>query len=110
MKRLRSAWAPLSGGQIVIWPAPLVGLIVAGVSLWVGPKRGDIKVDVALASMAAFLFGVLLAFTIVRTRERRLWSRAWWPKETRHSSPSTRPWPSSARRTAAPCALRSIVI
>jgi hypothetical protein len=27
-------------------------------------------VDVALASMAAFLFGVLLAFTIVRTRER----------------------------------------
>jgi hypothetical protein len=70
MKKLRSAWASLSGGQIVIWPAPVVGLIVAGVSLLVGPKRGDIKVDVALASMAAFLFGVLLAFTIVRTRER----------------------------------------
>src|ERR1700722_17480148 len=70
MKTLRSAWASLSGGPIVIWPAPVVGLIVAGVSLLVGPKRGDIKVDVALASMAAFLFGVLLAFTIVRTRER----------------------------------------
>src|SRR5580698_9583843 len=70
MKRLSSAWASLSGGQIVIWPAPVVGLIVAGVSLLVGPKRGDIKVDVALASMAAFLFGVLMAFTIVRTRER----------------------------------------
>jgi hypothetical protein len=28
------------------------------------------RVDVAMASMAAFPFGVLLAFTIVRTRER----------------------------------------
>jgi hypothetical protein len=45
-------------------------LLVAIASLIVGPKRGDVRVDVALASMAAFLFGVLLAFTIVRTRER----------------------------------------
>src|SRR5580704_7253883 len=70
MRSLRSLWNGFFRGQIVIWPAPVVGLIVAGVSLLVGPKRGDIKVDVALASMAAFLFGVLLAFTIVRTRER----------------------------------------
>ena len=42
----------------------------ASPSYFVGPKRGDIRVDVAMASMAAFLFGVLLAFTIVRTRER----------------------------------------
>jgi hypothetical protein len=70
MKTRRSAWASLSVGQIVVWPAPVVGLIVAGASLLVGPHRGDIRVDVALASMAAFLFGVLLAFTIVRTRER----------------------------------------
>jgi hypothetical protein len=57
-------------GPIVVWPAPVVGLIVGSASLLIGPKRGDIRVDVAMASMAAFLFGVLLAFTIVRTRER----------------------------------------
>jgi hypothetical protein len=70
MRTLRSVWASLFRGQIVIWPAPVVGLIVACTSLFIGSKRGDIRVDVALASMAAFLFGVLLAFTIVRTRER----------------------------------------
>jgi hypothetical protein len=57
-------------GEIVVWPAVLAGTIVAVTSFLVGPKRGDIRVDVALASMAAFLFGALLAFTIVRTRER----------------------------------------
>ena len=70
MRTLRSAQASFLRGQIVIWPAPVVGLIVAGISLLIGPKRGDLRVDVAMASMAAFLFGVLLAFTIVRTRER----------------------------------------
>jgi len=70
MRTLRSTWTSFFRGQIVIWPAPVVGVIVAGISLLVGPKRGDLRVDVALASMAAFLFGVLLAFTIVRTRER----------------------------------------
>ena len=44
--------------------------VVGIASYLVGPDRGDIRVDVAMASMAAFLFGVLLAFTIVRTRER----------------------------------------
>lgn len=53
-----------------VWPALLAGLVVAVVSLLVGPNRGDVRVDVAMASMAAFLFGILLAFTIVRTRER----------------------------------------
>lgn len=53
-----------------MWPAAIVGCAVGLASLLVGPDRGDIRVDVALASMAAFLFGVLLAFTIVRTRER----------------------------------------
>jgi hypothetical protein len=70
MRTLRSAWTSFFHGQIVIWPAPLAGLAVALASLLVGPHRGDLRVDVALASMAAFLFGVLLAFTIVRTRER----------------------------------------
>jgi hypothetical protein len=36
----------------------------------VGPTRRDLEVDVALASMATFLFGVLIAFTIARTTER----------------------------------------
>jgi len=57
-------------GEIVVVPAVLVGMVVALAAFLVGPKRGDVRVDVALASMAAFLFGVLLAFTIVRTRER----------------------------------------
>src|ERR1700691_346341 len=70
MRTLRSVLASPFRGQIVVWPAPVVGLIVGTASLLVGPERGDIRVDVAMASMAAFLFGVLLAFTIVRTRER----------------------------------------
>jgi hypothetical protein len=69
-RRLRSVWGSFAQGDIAAWPAVLIGLVVAGASLAVGANRGDIRVDVALASMAAFLFGVLLAFTIVRTRER----------------------------------------
>ena len=43
---------------------------MAVASYCVGPTRGDLEVDVALASMATFLFGVLIAFTIARTTER----------------------------------------
>jgi hypothetical protein len=57
-------------GDAVASPAVVVGAIVGSVSYIVGDSRGDLRVDVALASMAAFLFGVFLAFTIVRTRER----------------------------------------
>jgi hypothetical protein len=67
---IRSRWRSIFHGEIVVWPAPVVGVIVATTSLLVGSKRGDVQVDVALASMATFLFGVLLAFTIVRARER----------------------------------------
>jgi hypothetical protein len=70
MDRLRSLVAPVTDGDIVIWPAIASGAIVGFVSWLVGPNRGDVRVVVAMASMAAFLFGVLLAFTIVRTRER----------------------------------------
>jgi hypothetical protein len=70
MGTARASLASFTQGEIVVWPALLAGLIVGVASMLVGPKRGDIRVDVALASMAAFLFGVLLAFTIVRTRER----------------------------------------
>ncbi len=66
----RSVVASLTGGDIVVWPAVLAAVLVGIASYLVGPDRGDIRVDVAMASMAAFLFGVLLAFTIVRTRER----------------------------------------
>jgi hypothetical protein len=65
-----SAGTSVTQGRASIWPAAIAGVIVALVSLAIGPKRGDVRVDVALASMAAFLFGVLLAFTIVRTRDR----------------------------------------
>jgi hypothetical protein len=70
MRKVRSVWIAVGHGDLVVLPAVLSGVIVAVVSYFVGPKRGDIRVDVALASMAAFLFGALLAFTIVRTRER----------------------------------------
>jgi hypothetical protein len=63
-------WAAFLQGQVVVLPAVVGGSTVAIASLLVGDKRGDVRVDTALASMAAFLFGVLLAFTIVRTRER----------------------------------------
>lgn len=49
---------------------PIVGLGVAGLSLVIGADRGDVRVLAALSGMATFLFGVLLAFTIARTRER----------------------------------------
>ena len=68
--RLRSAVTAIANGDVVVWPAALAGAVVALASYLVGPNRGDVRVDVAMASMAAFLFGVLLAFTIVRTRER----------------------------------------
>jgi hypothetical protein len=69
-RRLGAKWTAVIRGESVVLPAVTAGLVVAVVSLVVGPNRGDLDVDVALASMAAFLFGVLLAFTIVRTRER----------------------------------------
>ncbi len=57
-------------GESAVGPAVLSGAIVAVASYLIGSKRGDVRVDVALASIASFLFGILLAFTIVRTRER----------------------------------------
>ena len=67
---IKSVGVSLTSGEAVVWPAVSVTAAVALVSWAIGSKRGDVRVDVALASMAAFLFGVLLAFTIVRTRER----------------------------------------
>lgn len=63
-------WRSLVDGEAVVWPAVLAGLVVAGVSLLVGSKRGDVEVDVAMVSITTFLFGVLLGFTIARLRDR----------------------------------------
>ena len=57
-------------GESAIGPALTCGALVAGASVLIGAKRGDVRVDIALASIASFLFGILMAFTIVRTRER----------------------------------------
>ncbi len=65
------AWArAVIDGEHSIEPAVLIGVIVAAASWLIGSRRGDLSVDVGLASVATFLYGVLLAFTIVRTRER----------------------------------------
>ena len=60
----------LLNGDAVLWPSLTVGLIVGVVSFAIDTTGGRLAVDVALASMATFLFGVLLAFTIARARER----------------------------------------
>ncbi|HSZ36332.1 MAG TPA: hypothetical protein VK773_04500 [Acidimicrobiales bacterium] len=70
MARIRAALSLVLDGEVIVWPATVVGVLVAAASYLVGSNRGDVRVDVAMASMTAFLFGVLLAFTIVRTRER----------------------------------------
>ncbi len=57
-------------GESAVAPAVFSGAVVAVVSYLIGPNRGDVRVDAALASIASFLFGILMAFTIVRTRER----------------------------------------
>jgi hypothetical protein len=69
---LRSTAQSLVNGEATFFPALGVGVIVGGVSLLVGSARSELEVEVGLASMATFLFGVLLAFTIARARERLL--------------------------------------
>jgi hypothetical protein len=69
-QKVRHAAQSVLRGETTVWPALAVGVIVAIASYAVGHNRGDLEVDVALASMATFLFGVLIAFTIARTTER----------------------------------------
>jgi hypothetical protein len=70
VRGFRSRATSIIHGESAVWPAVTSGVIVAVASYLVGPNRGDVRVDVALASIASFLFGILMAFTIVRTRER----------------------------------------
>jgi len=91
-------------GEIVLWPAVVAGIGAGVLSVAIGSVRLDLNVEVALASMATFLFGVLLAFTIARTRERLAMVRELMAGAIRRSSRSTRCWrPSTSRdgRTSA---------
>lgn len=67
---VRNAVRSVVHGEILLWPAVAAGIGAAVLSGLVGSDHLDRSVEVALASMATFLFGVLLAFTIARTRER----------------------------------------
>lgn len=57
-------------GDVVLWPALSLGVVVTAVSFAMGGAGRGLDIYVALASMATFLFGVLMAFTIARARER----------------------------------------
>src|SRR5579863_10680889 len=70
MMDVRSTLRSVKNGEITLWPSLAVGIIIGGVSLTLGSTGSALERDVALASMATFLFGVLLAFTIARARER----------------------------------------
>ncbi len=70
MKGLRTTVRSLVDGEFTLWPSLAVGVIVGCVSLAIDSTGSGLEIDVALASMATFLFGVLLAFTIARARER----------------------------------------
>ncbi len=72
MAAVRSTAQSLLNGETTLLPSLGVGIVVGGVSLALGSRNGELEVEVALASMATFLFGVLLAFTIARARERLL--------------------------------------
>jgi hypothetical protein len=87
--RLRAVVTSVTDGEVFVWPAVAATVLVGVASYLVGPNRGDVRVDVAMVSMAAFLFGVLLAFTIVRTRERLALVQDLVAGTTRLSSPST---------------------
>lgn len=74
MRRLRENWRRVVHAEVVVVPAILVGIAVAGLSFALGRPFGSdgpsIGLLAALATVATFLFGVLLAFTIDRTRQR----------------------------------------
>lgn len=74
MRGLRTLWRRIVLAEVVAGPAITVGLLVAGSSFVVGaPLEADgltLGLLAALATVATFLFGVLLAFSIERMRVR----------------------------------------
>jgi len=67
---VRSTVRSVINGDVTLWPSLAVGVIVGAASLALSTNGSALDRDVALASMATFLFGVLLAFTIARALER----------------------------------------
>jgi hypothetical protein len=70
LRTLKRIARSLFHGEVVLWPAVLTGVAAATASLLLGSVHADLGVEAALASMTTFLFGVLVAFTIARTRDR----------------------------------------
>jgi|GEM_PF-1055932 len=70
LRSIKGAVRSVVHGEIIMWPAVLAGLGAAALSYFIVTVHLNLSVEVALASMTTFLFGVLLAFTIARTRER----------------------------------------
>lgn len=74
MGRFREQWRRVVHAEVVAGPAILVGIAVMALSFVVeAPLEDDgltLGILAALATVATFLFGVLLAFTIDRTRQR----------------------------------------
>jgi hypothetical protein len=52
MRWFRSVVASVAGGEVVISPSVVAGVVVGVASYLVGPNRGDVRVNVAMASMA----------------------------------------------------------
>jgi hypothetical protein len=57
-------------GEVIVVPAVLTGAAVAVVASPLNVSHQDIDTAQALGAMVTFLFGVLLAFSIARARER----------------------------------------
>lgn len=64
------AWRAVIHGEALLTPSILTGVVVGVVALELNAGHVDVEIAAALGSMVTFLFGVLLAFSIARTRER----------------------------------------
>jgi hypothetical protein len=67
---LHRAWRAFIDGEAPLTPSILTGVVVGVVALELNAGHVDVEIAAALGSMVTFLFGVLLAFSIARTRER----------------------------------------
>ncbi len=67
---VRARFVSMFHGETFGIPAVVVGVGVAGGAILIGAHNANISVVSTLSGTAAFLFGVLLAFSIQRSRER----------------------------------------
>lgn len=70
IRAARTAIRTVAAGDAIAAPAVVIGLAVAVAALLLHAPQREIEITAALGSMVTFLFGVLLAFSIARTRER----------------------------------------